>query len=121
MAFNLFCIAFLVAILAPIASIIQLIGGIASFFWGLLTLLNLSSIPNNYIWVSIGLLIIGSLPPVMALNGYLARLIAGTTKSMKQDMLIGDSFLGSLVGLLYHGSWLKFAAANDGTWLIYLN
>lgn len=121
MAFNLLCIAFLVAILAPIASVIQLIGGIASIFWGLLTLLTLSSIPNNYIWVSIGLLIIGSLPPMMALNGYLARLIAGTTKSMRQDMLIGGSFLGSLVGLLYNGSWLEFAAANDGTWLIYLN
>ena len=121
MAFNLFCIAFLVAILGPIASVIQTIGGIASIFWGLLTLLTTSSIPNNYIWVSIGLLIIGSLPPMMALNGYLARLIAGTTKSMRQDMLIGGSFLGSLVGLLYNGSWLEFAAANDGTWLIYLN
>ena len=121
MAFNLLCIAFLVAILAPIASVIQLIGGIASIFWGLLTLLTLSSIPNNYIWVSIGILIIGSLPPMMSLNGYLARLIVGTTKSMRQDMLIGGSFLGSLVGLLYHGSWLKFAAANDVTWLIYLN
>ena len=121
MAFNLFCIAFLIAILTPIASVIKIIGGMASIFWGLVTLLNLSSIPNNYIWVSIGLLIIGSLPPMMALNGYLARLIAGTTKSMRQDMLIGGSFLGSLVGLLHNGSWLEFAAANDGTWLIYLN
>ena len=69
MAFNLFCIAFLIAILTPIASVIKIIGGMASIFWGLVTLLNLSSIPNNYIWVSIGLLIIGSLPPVMALNG----------------------------------------------------
>ena len=111
------------ALFPPVALIfgpLQFVLGIIAQVGGLVVIFTDSVIPNQYVWGAISIFLIGCFPPIRALGGIAAAVIAGPDHQGR-DINIGDSLVGSVSGLIYNASWLDYAISNEGCWLIFIN
>ena len=113
--------------------IITFIGGPISIIAGIYIFFTSSIIPSSYVWGLFGIFAVVFSPFGQAIGKIISRKIESPEDRVKmgesirgtREKLIvegwGDSVMGAVTGMIYHGYWLDFAQNNEGTWLIFLN
>ena len=90
---------------------LQFVLGIIAQLGGLVVLFTDSVIPNQYVWGAISIFLIQCFPPIRALGGIAAAVIAGPDPQGR-DINLGDSIVGSVAGLIYNFGGLSHSSVS---------